>query len=555
MRRSTIFALLSVTLLSIYLRLVPVMQHLYWGADFGEYFGVTQTLARGLALPDPYLGWGVTYYEFPGMNVLAAAASWAGLDVEAAAILVVPVLAALVVLPVFLITKEVTGRDWPALFAAGVLAVAMPHVYTTSHAIPGVLGDVLFASSLLLVLRLRKDGRLFLLLIPLSLALATVHHLSSFFLIVATFMVVFLRILLRGLPFAEVKRETSFLAFLVAANLAYWGLFTQRFREFLGFERVPWWTTAIFLLFLPLALYLLALLRRRLSWTYRPSFPSPSRTLWLYGVAVVLASLILTALLFVSTPGTTISVTPEFIPFAAPIVALFLLAAPGRKQFDFLPGGGVLTATLLALLISWTIGATIAPTFLIPYRHLEYVTILLAVFAGVGAVSVWRGVRRGRNGVIILLAALLILSAVTTFPTREAVGNHFEGIRAQGVSALHWANGRVEGITATDHRVSSVLFGFTGVRATWDTVSLPLHAPTFETARPEMEWVEVLPGGPGRIDYVLLDADLMKGVTLLPWDPAFPLSKEAQEKFLGAHYLKLYDDGYSQVFWVNWGTV
>ncbi|MEE9163445.1 MAG: hypothetical protein V3U17_01435, partial [Thermoplasmata archaeon] len=103
---------------------------------------------------------------------------------------------------------------------------------------------------------------------------------------------------------------------------------------------------------------------------------------------------------------------------------------------------------------------------------------------------------------------------------------------------------------ATDHRVSTILFGFVAVRGTWDTVSAPLHAPTFEAAREEMA---AMPSR-DRIDFVVLDKDLIAGATLLPWDPALPLSPEAQAKFQGPHYLKLYDDGYAQVYWVNWGT-
>ncbi|MDX1534952.1 MAG: hypothetical protein R3291_04975, partial [Thermoplasmata archaeon] len=109
---------------------------------------------------------------------------------------------------------------------------------------------------------------------------------------------------------------------------------------------------------------------------------------------------------------------------------------------------------------------------------------------------------------------------------------------------------RIPTLTATDHRVSTILFGFAGVQGTWDTVSAPLHAPTFEEGRDEM----VAAPGRERIDFVVLDRDLIAGVTLLPWDPALPLSPEAQTKFVGPQYLKLYDDGYAQVYWVNWGN-
>jgi uncharacterized membrane protein YhdT len=553
-KRSTLYALLSIYLAAAYVRLLPLTRFLYWGADFGEYFLITRLLAEGSPLPDPYQGWGVGYPEFPAMNVLLASVSWAGIPVEAAAVLVVPLLSALVVVPVFLIGHEVTARDWPALLAASVMAVVMPHVYPTSHPIPGALGDLLLASSLLLVLRLSRDPRMLLLLLPMSLSLAVLHHLSSYFLIISTFMVAFLRIMMRGATFSDVRREASFLTILTVTNVAYWTLYAESFRGFLGVERFPWWFTALLILLLPVTLLPVSLLRRRVSWSYRPSFPRPLTGWTIFGLAALLTSLILVAFYYTRVPGTTVSVSQVSIIYSAPFILLFLLAAPGRRHFDFLPGGPQVTSWFLALNFSWILGGVLAPTFLIPYRHLEYLTLPLALFGGMGAMHLWRTARRGRSALMIVLLTLILLSAATSIPTRQALGNHFEGNRPEGMNVVHWAAGRVEGITATDHRASSVLFGLGGVRATWDAVSSPLHAPTFQEARMEMEWVENLPGGPGRVDYVLLDRDLIQGAMLYPWDPALPLSAKAQAKFLEAPYIKLYDDGYSQLFWVNWGA-
>ncbi len=554
MKRSTSYALLSVFLLASFLRLLPMTRFLYWGADFGEYFLIANLLGETAPLPDPYQGWGVGYLEFPGMEVLIAAVSWTGVNLEAVAVLLIPIMSALVVIPVFLIGREVTGKDWASLLAAAILAVVLPHVYPTSHPVPGALGDLLFVSSLLLLLRLRKDGRLLAILIPVSIALVVTHHLSSYFLIISTFMVVFLRVALRGASFTEVRKETGFLGFLVFANVLYWGAFAESFREFLGVGRFPWWVTAVLMLALPLSLYPITLLRRRISWTYRSTFPTPFRGWKIYVVATLLTSVSLVIFYFWAVPGTSVSVSQISILFSAPFISLYLLSAPGRKYFDFLRGGGAVTSWFLALNISWILGGFLAPTFLIPYRHLEYLTLPLAIFGGVGALQIAKSLHRGKGLLAIGLMALVILAALTSLPPREALGNHFEGTRAQGINVVYWSATMVAGVTATDHRASSLLFGIGGVRATWDRVSLALHASTFEEARQEMEWVEDLPGGPGRVEYVLLDQDLIEGAMLLPWDAALPISAGAQAKFLGEHYLKLFDDGYSQLYWVNWGT-
>ncbi len=549
MRRSTGFALLAVLFLSLYIRLIPVTQFLYWGADFGEYFGLTRTVYEVQPLPAPYLGWGVTYPEFPGLFILNAVAAWTGIPIEAAAVLLVPILAALVVIPVFLLTREVTQRDGAALVAAALVAVLSPHAYPTSHAIPGALGDLLFVTGLLLLIRLRSDARMLGLLIPVALALVPLHHLSSYFLIVTTFFVAFFRVVVWRARWEEIRRETGFLAFLVAINVIYWVAYAETFRLFLGFERISPFLTAGFLLALPFVLYPLARLRARVAWRFRPRWP-PARQSWrvLLGVALAVAGL-LAFVTLVQVPGTNISIPVPGLLYAAAFLPLLLLAAPGRKAFDFLLQGVFITGAFLGLTLSWIVGSGIAPAFLVPYRHFQYMVPLMGAYAGMGAVLLHR--RTGTRIIVPLLVGLVVLAAATAIPPREALANHFEGTRPEALVGVQWAGTRIPTLTATDHRVSTILFGFVGVLGTWDTVSAPLHAPTFEGARAEMV---AIPGGRERIDFVVLDVDLIAGATLLPWDPALPLSAAAQAKFVGTHYLKLYDDGYAQVYWVNWGN-
>ncbi|MFQ5552643.1 MAG: hypothetical protein ACE5EW_02870 [Thermoplasmata archaeon] len=554
MKGSTRYALLSILLLAVYIRLLPVANYLYWGGDFGEYFLLSSTLAAGLPLPNPYEGWQSGYPEFLGMEVLVASVSWTGIPIEAAALLVVPILSSLAVVPVFLIGRLVTGRDWPALLAAAIVAVVLPHVYPTSHPIPGAIGDLLFLSSLLLLLRLRERSEVLGLLLPASAALIVVHHLSSYFLIIVTFMIAFLRVAIRGAPFREIRRETFFLGFLVAANLVYWALYTENFRRVIELAGAPWWLPAILVLLLPVALYAFSVFRRRVTWTFRPSFPSPVRGLRVFVVVALSLSLLLAAFVYGRVPGTTFSVSGASILYAIPALSLFLFAPPGRKYFDFLPGGLTVTSWFLVLILSLMLGAVLAPFLLIPFRHVQYLVPALALFAGVGAYRLIRSLRRGQAALVFLIGLLLVLGVLTAIPPREALGNHFEGTRPEGMNAVHWATERVDGVTATDHRASSILFGFGGLRATWGAAPNALHAPTFEEAKAEMQWVAELPSGPGRIDYVHLDRDLVAGATISPLDPALPLSDEAQAKFMGPHYLKLYDDGYAQVYWVNWGT-
>ena len=110
----------------------------------------------------------------------------------------------------------------------------------------------------------------------------------------------------------------------------------------------------------------------------------------------------------------------------------------------------------------------------------------------------------------------------------------------------------MDGLLATDHRASTIAFGFGGVNATWDTAEAAIIAPDFASARAEMCRVDA-PSGAARVDYVAIDADLARGVQLSPVTPALPLSPEARAKFEEAPYMKVYDSGFAQVYYVNWG--
>ena len=185
MRKSTALGLAAIALGSISVRLSPLSSFVYWGSDTGEYFSILRTLVRTGHVSTPYYGWGITYPYFPGMFfVQAGLADLGGVDVSTVLNLLVPILGALAVGPMFLLAARIVTEDRFALFAAALLAGANPHVYTTSHAAPATLGDLLAVTCLLLFVRLRSDRRAIIPLLLVSGSLVVPHHLSLYFLIV-----------------------------------------------------------------------------------------------------------------------------------------------------------------------------------------------------------------------------------------------------------------------------------------------------------------------------------------------------------------------------------
>src|SRR3990172_7082161 len=160
MRTSPPLALLAIVVGAVTIRLSPLVSYLYWGADVGEYFAVLRGLVATGHVSTEYAGWGVTYPYFPGMFfVQGALADLAPLDLTTVVALLVPVLGALAVLPVFLLGARITGEAKVGLFAAAFVAVAMPHAYSTSHTAPSTLGDLLALASVLLFARVPRDPR------------------------------------------------------------------------------------------------------------------------------------------------------------------------------------------------------------------------------------------------------------------------------------------------------------------------------------------------------------------------------------------------------------
>src|SRR5256886_8855375 len=122
MRTSTAVALAAVVLVSIAVRLSPLWSFLFWGSDTREFFSILRALIRSDHLSTTYYGWGVTYPYFPVMFFAQAGFVDLGwLDVPTTRNLLVPILGALAVLPMFLVAHRMTDDNRFALFAAAFL--------------------------------------------------------------------------------------------------------------------------------------------------------------------------------------------------------------------------------------------------------------------------------------------------------------------------------------------------------------------------------------------------------------------------------------------------
>jgi hypothetical protein len=560
MRKSTRAALAAILTAAITIRLSPLWSFLYWGSDTGEYLAILRNLVRTGHISTAYLGWGFTYPYFPGMFFPQAALVdpvLGGFDAPTVVSLLVPVLGALAVLPMFLLAVRVVKEDRLALFAAAFLAGANPHAYTTAHSAPATFADLLVFANLLLFLRLRTDGRAFGPLLLVSGALIVSHHLSLyFFLLMALGGLVIRGLLSPWTPNAAARREIAFVGVLIPLTFAYWFGYATTFQSILGDVnlRPGWLLFAAFGFALATAAGLIAA-RRRIAWRYRPRYPGfrPMAAAWAAGAFAFLVIGAVTV--WVSVPGTTVRIPPDNLVYFVPLVVLISLSAAGRKVFDFERDGFGVTTWLVALLLSAGIGIAIAPHVIIPYRHLEYLLIPFAIFAAVGFFRLLdtAGIRGGKRRVALALGgALLVANCLTGIPPPSSFADWREGTIPAAIDPAYWARDHASGLFVADHHASTTLFGFGGLNATWDRAVSP-----FVLATPGDPYAALRsipsPSGTADATYVWIDRDMQAGVRLHPWDPALPMDPMVLAKFDSSPFIKVFDNGYARLYWIAWG--
>lgn len=559
MRRSVAAVLAAIVVGATALRLSPLLSYVYWGSDAGEYFAIVRVLFRTGHLSTSYDGWGVTYPYFPGMFfVQGGFVHLGGLDVPTVLNLLVPTLGALAILPMFLLASRISGEARMALFATAVLAGAIPHVYTTAHAAPATLGDLLVVTGLLLFLRLRTDGIALVPLLMVTGTLIATHHLSLYFFVLMVLGSIFLRGLVRPWRWdAGSTREVAFGSILLGGTFAYWFGYASTFREFIitDVSIRPWW--AILGLFAAgLGLFsALVFVRRWARWRYRPRYPEFRSRIAAYGFALGTILLLGLVSMVFGVPGTMFRVPALGLLYFIPLVVLISLSAVGRKFFDFLRFGLAPTAWLFALVGSATIGIVLAPRVLIPYRHMEYLLIPFAILAGAGffyGVDLAGVARRSRTVAVTAVGVVLVTNALAGFPPEATLAGWREGTPPAALDAAYWAREHASGLIVSDHHGSTTVFGFGGLNATWDRTRAPFLP---DPAMDPYAGLSGIDSPSGRKDgtYVWIDRDMQAGVRLTPWEAAAPMDPAVIAKFDAAPFIKVFDNGYGRLYWVAWG--
>jgi hypothetical protein len=583
-RAETLLLLAGLALLLVFLALEPFLSYTVFGSDTGEYYRLTVDLVSTGSLPHgaAYAGWGSAYSDFPGIYLLGGGGAGAlGVDPFSALSILIPVIAVLSVFPLFLLFRRLYPHDTVALLAAAVSSLAMPRLFSIAHPAPLALGDFLCVGALWMLVESRQDARWYL---PLSLtagALILTHHLSSYFFAVSALGSVFLLELWRpGLWSRRFPtRELGFVAVFLTATFAFWFYGTTTFvskvldfalgnRPYIGFALFESLGVGAVVLAALLIRWRRARTGSTRVWVRLPSDRSLLRD------AIVLCAIIFGAigvLVFTPVPGTSQETVPAAILWFSPVLALGIFCAGSRRALSPARAGPFALAWVGALGLSagsMIVLSLVAPAFpgspaagvsstLSPYRHVEYLFLPIGLLIAVGlARLVGRaGDRAGRRafvagcvGVLVLLSA----NAAIVYPPQNDFGGFEEGLTHGDAALWMWVGiaGPPSWTVATDHRLSSMIFGVDGNPSTWTTTPTLFMGKNWSQAAAELR-SSGTPYTNRPIDLVAVDSVMYSGVALDPSAPATALSPDAIAWLGNLPFVPLYENGQEVVYVVD----
>jgi hypothetical protein len=578
MDRATFLWLLSLALIVVFVALQPYYTYALFGSDTGEYYRLTAALLSTGHLPhgSAYLGWGRAYPDFPGIFLLSGGAAGAyGTGPLNALTVVIPVVAVLSVFPLFLLFRRLFPNDTIALAGAAISAVAMPRLFSIAHPAPLALGDFLVVAAIWMFVEGRRDIRWYFPLALTSAALVVTHHLSSYFFVVSA---------LGGLLFFELwrpgwwsrrfpTRELAFLGIFVTGLFLFWFYGTTAFVATVLLPGLQGSSAASFGAFEALGLVAIVVTGVLIRWrrhgytVTRPRSRLASDHSVLRDAAVIAAIVFggIIAILFVPIPGTTQTTSAAAILWFSPILVLSVFAAGSRGHVSMNRSGpftlawlGAIGLSALAWLFAGTYYSSAGLSQVVPAsRHVEYLFIPLGLlFAiGIGRIIARAGDRYGRRAIVAGTVAFVVLlgaNAAIVYPPPSDFGGFQEGLTAQDAALWMWVGIGVPhtAAVASDHRLSSMIFGFDGNPATWDSTPVLFTGNSWSQAQLELE-SSPAPTTERPIAYVAVDSVMYGGVALNPNANALPLSASAIGWFQAPPFIPVYENGAQVVYLVD----
>ncbi|MEM3851697.1 MAG: hypothetical protein QXP70_01715 [Methanomassiliicoccales archaeon] len=535
-------ALLSIFFASLAVRLIPPIVNSVWGPDTGENYYLANYFALHLSLPAHYLGFGMTYTEFPAVYIITGlAARLTGLSTFMVAELIMPFLTSFLIFPIAGIVLSLTGRHDIALASAAFYAGAAPVVGHTSILASDTLGEFLLVYFYYFCSR---RGRLTLPAVLTAIAMVPAYHVGTIMLLLFAYCLLALHA-----SFSSKKQAIAWLIFIFAISTEAWVYWLTYAKVFLE----------IFILGNPhlklaeaiLVPYLLALLVYFLSPKVIPASLRALKGLSHFRGVLPISGLVVVPFLifsFTGLPSESLLPSPLlmlFVPTAFIAVAGGLFISQFTQEHEMLLP--FVIAFLLTLLII-IVGVLTNIAYLVPARVIEFAILLLCPFAGY-AVFRMEKVRRGVG--IAAVCILLVSTGVSMATIGQVISPSKMGLMPyQDVEASVWLKWYTQDnvTVASDHPLSSIAFGIGERNATWEIGGYPIFSARNSEALQLALQNTSTPAGVRETNVLFIDAYMIDAGNYYPTQTTIPMSG-ALLKALSSHaFILIYSNGFTSAY-------
>ncbi len=389
-----ILAVISITLLGIFLRILPSYKYPIWGVDFGIYYNLTSKyFLTNQIFPNFQSIWGSSGYGyFPVFYwIMGLVYKLTGMSVQFILLHISPIFAGLTVPIIFIIAKKLTGSKQIGIIASLLYAINPMDVFETSMVGLLIFGHLFLLLSILFYLYTWKNTKYYILLSLSSLALILSHHLSTYMYIISIVGIIFFRRIFDN-DYKTFRYDFIYLIAFSSSIFFYWltfipsmqGFFSDAFNGFL-----PWFVIIILYFSTVSLLIFYANKFKNFILSIKRLFKFELRDRYLY-LSFLFTSI--TIFIILSTTGINgIRITNYGLLYALPYILVFSFVGIGLKHIKnhkkariFLFGWfSLLTISLIFSTITWN-------SILIPYRYLEYIFEPLSIISAIGIYYIYK---------------------------------------------------------------------------------------------------------------------------------------------------------------------
>lgn len=549
------FALFSTFFIALTLRLILPLEFNVWGPDTGENYFISNFLATNGSMPHPYYGFGTTYTEFPSVYLLIATVARAGGVSTAAALeLTMPFVTSLLVFPVAGIALTLTSKRSVAIFSSLFYATSVVIIGHTSIISSDTLGEVILVFFIYFYLSSRRNRLMTALAMLSALAMIPTYHLGTVLLLLFLYASLFYYSFFKREDSGELLKSLFFTLTITTLTWVYWLAFAPVFlsnfilkNPQLSLEAAI--STPYLLVFL---IFIIGSFANRKP-SRNEKVPHMRIRTEYFAAALAVGVTAVTYLSIVgaeSVPLYPSAYTLLNIPTVVVTLLGFVVLVPALNGDRRIYPLGL---TVIAIGLIMVVGLLTNIAFLVPERLVEFLLLFIATFAGIGMVGlIERSRKDARAAVTIALSLALVLAGgfSTAFVTKTTTPSKIGATPAGDLSATLWLkfSSSPGSTVASDHRLSSIIFGFAQRNATWEKGGYPIFTAGSLSSLEASLNMTITPSGQKTVGYLLTDTYMVNDANFYPNQTAIPVSPAVLSGLRSGDFILLYSNGFASVY-------